>query len=58
MERNKKHSYGNDSEQIVSAKKKLFIIDWPTKKYKVYDDDYNVLFEFQREEIYYIEYLH
>ena len=36
----------NDSEQIVSAK---IIYNGVTKKYKVYDDDYNVLFEFQRE---------
>ena len=36
----------NDSEQIVSAK---IIYNGVTKKYKVYDDEYNVLFEFQRE---------
>ena len=36
----------NDSEQIVSAK---IIYNGVTKKYKVYDDDYNILFEFQRE---------
>ena len=36
----------NDSEEIVSAK---IIYNGVTKKYKVYDDDYNVLFEFQRE---------
>ena len=36
----------NDSEEIVSAK---IIYNGETKKYKVYDDDYNILFEFQRE---------
>ena len=36
----------NDSEQIVSAK---IIYNGVTKKYKVYDDEYNVLFEFKRE---------
>jgi len=36
----------NDSEEIVSAK---IIYNGVTKKYKVYDDEYNLLFEFQRE---------